>query len=77
LRSLVTETTAEPRPIPNPAQQLSDVALRLRNQFIDRQFGVLMQRANQPEVSEAERNDLLRQQQELRRLKRQPIQGGD
>jgi hypothetical protein len=77
LRSLVTETTTEPRPLPNPAQQLSDVALRLRNQFIDRQFGVLMQRANQPEVSEAERNDLLRQQQELRRLKRQPIQGGD
>src|ERR1039457_6564726 len=77
MRSLVTEATAEPRPIPNPAQQLSDVALRLRNQFIDRQFGVLMQRANQPEVSEAERNDLLRQQQELRRLKRQPIQGGD
>jgi len=33
-----------------------------------------MQRANQPETSEAERNDLLRQQQELRRLKRQPMQ---
>jgi DNA primase len=77
LRSLVTETTTEPRPLPNPAQQLADVTLRLRNQFIDRQFAVLMQRANQPEVSEAERNDLLRQQQELRCLKRQPIQGGD
>ncbi len=75
MRSLVTEATAEPRPIPNPAQQLSDVALRLRNQFIDRQFAVLMQRANQPECSEAERLDLLHQQQELRRLKRQPIQG--
>jgi DNA primase len=74
MRSLVTEATAEPRPIPNPAQQLSDVVLRLRNQFIDRQFAALMQRANQPEVSEAERLDLLRQQQELRRLKRQPIQ---
>ena len=35
-----------------------------------------MQRANQPEVSDAERDDLLRQQQELRRLKRQPIQSG-
>jgi DNA primase len=75
MRSLVTEATAEPRPIPNPSQQLSDVALRLRNQFIDRQFAALMQRTNQPEVSEAERNDLLRKQQELRRLKRQPIQG--
>jgi hypothetical protein len=35
-----------------------------------------MQRANQPECAEAERLDLLRQQQDLRRLKRQPIQSG-
>jgi len=76
MQSLVTEATAEPRPIPNPSQQLADVALRLRNQFIDRQLGALMQRANQPECAEAERLDLLRQQQELRRLKRQPIQSG-
>jgi hypothetical protein len=47
--------------------------LRLRNQFLDRQLSALMQRANQPESSEAERDGLLRQQQELRRLKRQPI----
>jgi DNA primase len=73
MRSLVTEATAEPRPLPNPSQQLSDVALRLRNQFIDRQFAALMQRANQPDCAEAERLDLLHQQQELRRLKRQPI----
>ena len=76
MRSLVTEATAEPRPLPNPSQQLSDVALRLRNQFIDRQFAILMQRANQPDCAEAERLDLLHQQQELRRLKRQPIGGG-
>ncbi len=73
--SLVTEATAESRPIPNPSQQLADLTLRLRNQFIDRQLAVLMQRANQPEVGDAERLDLLRQQQELRQLKRQPIQG--
>jgi DNA primase len=73
MRSLITEATAEPRPIPNPSQQLSDVALRLRNQFLDRQLAALMQRANQPECSEVERLDLLHQQQELRRLKRQPI----
>jgi DNA primase len=76
MRSLVTEATAEPRPLPNPSQQLSDVALRLRNQFIDRQFATLMQRASQPDCAEAERLDLLHQQQELRRLKRQPIEGG-
>jgi DNA primase len=73
MRSLITEATAEPRPIPNPSQQLSDVALRLRNQFLDRQLAALMQRANEPECGDAERLDLLRQQQELRSLKRQPI----
>lgn len=75
MRSLVTEATTEPRPIPNPAQQLTDVATRLRNQSLDRQLAALMQRTHQPETSEADRLDLLRQQQELRRLKRQPLQG--
>jgi DNA primase len=74
MRSLVTEATAEPRPIPNPSQQLSDIALRLRNQFIARQLASLMQRASQPGCSEAERVELLRQQQALRQLKRQPMQ---
>jgi hypothetical protein len=54
-------------------QQLSDVALRLRNQFIDRQMAVLMQRAHQPDASEADREAMLLQQQELRLLKRQPL----
>ena len=73
IQRLITETTAEARPIPNPAQQLADVALRLRNQFIDRQLADSMQRANQPECAETERLNLLRQQQELRHLKRQPL----
>ena len=73
LQSLITEATADERPIPNPAQQLSDVALRLRNQFLDRRLAALLQRANLPETSETERLDLLRQQQELRLLKRQPL----
>jgi DNA primase len=73
MRSLITEATTEPRPIPNPAQQLADVALRLRNQAIDRQSAALMQRAHQPEATEADRHALLQQQQDLRQLKRQPI----
>lgn len=75
MRSLVTEATTEPRPIPNPAQQLNDIATRLRNQSIDRQLAVLMQRAHQPEVTDNEKNEILRRQQELRQRKRQPIQG--
>ena len=51
----------------------ADIATRLRNQFIDRQLAALIQRLNQPEAGEAERLELLQQQQRLRALKRQPI----
>ncbi|HWH71197.1 MAG TPA: hypothetical protein VNT26_17555, partial [Candidatus Sulfotelmatobacter sp.] len=70
---LITEAAAQERALPNPAQQLADVVLRLRNQFIERQMAALMQRANQPQTAEAERIEILRQQQELRALKRQPL----
>jgi DNA primase len=73
LRSLITEAATEERPIPNPAQQLADVTLRLRNQSIDRQLAVLMHRANQPDVDDVGRVELLKQQQDLRQLKRQPM----
>jgi DNA primase len=76
MQNLVTEAVTEERLIPNPAQQLADVALRLRNQFIDRQLMALIQRANQPETDDATRESLLRQQQELRQLKRQPLSPG-
>lgn len=75
MRSLVTEAATEGRPIPNPQQQLVDVATKLRNQFIDRQLAALIHRASQPEVNEAERIELLRRQQESRELKRKPIGG--
>jgi DNA primase len=73
MQSLITEAASEQRAIPNPAQQLADVALRLRNQFIDRQLQDLTRRANLPECPDAERIVLLREQQELRELKRQLI----
>jgi len=72
-QNLITEVTAEAREIPDPSRQLADVATRLRNQFIDQQLAALLYRSNLPETSEAERLDLLRQQQQLRQLKRQPI----
>ncbi len=73
MRTLITEITATDRPIPNPDQQLSDILLQLRNQFIDRQLTVIKQRVGQPELGEAEQVDLLRQQQALRLMKRQPL----
>jgi DNA primase len=72
-RNLVAEVTVQERPLPNPVQQLADVVLRLRNQFIERQMTAVVQRASHPDTSETDRLDLLRQQQELRQLKRQPL----
>src|ERR1051325_10006565 len=73
MQSLITEATAEARALPNPAQQLADIALKLRNMFLDRQMAAAMQRIHQPETSEGERLELLRQQQEMRALKRKPL----
>jgi DNA primase len=73
MRGLVTEAVAEDRKIPNPDQQLGDVMLKLRNQFLDRQIAASIQRASPPETSETDRMELLRQQQELRQQKRAPL----
>jgi DNA primase len=73
LQNLITDVVAEERAIINPAQQLTDITVRLRNQYLDRQLAGLIQRANQPETNESDRLELLRQQQDLRSLKRQPL----
>jgi DNA primase len=73
LRSLVSEAVAEPRPVPNARHQLSDLVLRLRNRFIDAQIIAQTLRASLPEISETDRLAALRQQQDLRLLKRQPL----
>jgi DNA primase len=73
MRQLITEATAEDRSIPNPSQQLGDILLRLRNQSIDRQLAALAQRGEQPETTDEDRVDLLRQREALRQLKRQPL----
>ena len=54
-------------------QQLADVTLKLRNQFLDRQIAALTQKASQPEISDAEKIELLHEQQKLREQKRAPL----
>jgi DNA primase len=71
--SLVTEAAAEDRKIPNPDQQLADVTLKLRNQFLDRQIAACIQRASQPGISEPEQITISREEQELRKQKRAPL----
>jgi hypothetical protein len=73
IRSLVTELTMDKRELPNPEQQLADIALRLRNQFLDGQIAELTQRISQPDSSDAEKVGWLREQQQLKQLKRQPL----
>jgi len=73
IQNLVTAAVAEDRPLQRPGQQLADVATWLRNQFLDRQLQSVLQRMHQPETSEAEHELFLRQQQELRQLKRQSL----
>ena len=73
MQHLITEAAAEERPIPHPTQQLADVTLKLRNQFIDRRLHELIQLANQPGTDDATRIEMLRRQQDLRGLKRQPL----
>ena len=72
-QSLISEAVAERREIRNRPQQLADVTRRLRDQFLDRQLTALMQRLTQPDLPDAERNELLRQQQSLRQAKREPL----
>jgi DNA primase len=73
MRSLVTEVAAEDRAVPNPEQQLHDVARFLRNQFLDRQITSSIQCLSQPQMGDAEKIELLRGQQKLREQKRAPL----
>ncbi|HEY3930795.1 MAG TPA: DNA primase [Verrucomicrobiae bacterium] len=56
--------------LPNPEMQLTDVTLKLRNQFLERQIAALAQKASQPEISDSEKIELLQKQQKLREQKR-------
>ena len=73
LQALITEASAGQREIPNAPQQLADLTLRLRNQSLDRQLAEAMQRTSQPDLTDDARLELLKQQQELRKAKQQPL----
>ncbi|HEV2208251.1 MAG TPA: DNA primase [Verrucomicrobiae bacterium] len=73
LENLVTEAVSEKKPLRNTAQQLADIALRLRNDMIDRQVKALMQRAGQAQPGEPGQAELGSEFQRLKELKKQPI----
>jgi hypothetical protein len=72
-RSLITEAATADRKIPNPATQLADVTLKLRNQFLDRHIGALTQKISQPQTDDDEKVALLREQMKLKEQKRLPL----
>jgi DNA primase len=74
LRGIVSEILAQPQPLLNPQQQLSDTLLRLRNQAMDREIVSIQQRIALPELSDVERVQALDRLQKLRLAKRQPLE---
>ena len=73
MRSLITEAATEDRILPNPDKQLADVILKLRNQFLDQQIAAVTQKAGLPEISDAEKIELLHEQKKLREQKRSQL----
>ena len=69
LQSLVSACAVEDRPLPQPAVQLRDVTLRLRNAYLDREIRERTRRMGQPDLPEPQRLGLLQEIQQLRAQK--------
>jgi len=52
---------------------LRDVLTRLRNDFIDRRMAELNRELNVPHLEDSEQNALLREREQLRQQKKQPL----
>jgi hypothetical protein len=72
-QQLITEAVSVTRSLNNRAEQIKQIALRLRDQNIDKELATLTARLGNPALSEEERQSILRRQQELRSQKKQPL----
>ena len=71
-KRLATEAVADGRTIPDPAKQLKDIVLRLRNQFIERRLGGIKREltgANDDQLAK-----LLAERTQLKELTRHPLE---
>ncbi len=73
MRNLVTEAATDEGYVRNPRQQIFDVVVRLQKQFIQRRVEALTHRQNQPDLSDDAKVELMREQAELRELKRKSL----
>jgi hypothetical protein len=69
----MTEVTAATEQLPNPAQQLMDVSMSLRNAHIEKQRASLLLQLNQPGTPEEARLGLTMQREQLRVAKGHPL----
>ena len=72
-RQLMTEVTATPEASPNPAQQLADLSLTLRNDYIEKQRAGLLVQLSQPQISDEARLELTMRREQLRVAKTRPL----
>ena len=71
-QQMLSALLADPRPVPHPEKQMVDVLIRLRTEFINAELQKLTRDLSHPDMPDPERITLLRRQQELRALKREP-----
>ncbi len=73
LQGLITQCAAADQPIRNPAQQLPDIAVKLRNASLEVELAELQRRVGSPDLSEERRIEILQRQQAIRLLRRQSL----
>lgn len=72
-QSLASEALAERRDIPDPRAQVGDILFTLRNQFIDRELASLTHILNQPDTPDDKQDEIMRLQQDWKKMKRAPL----
>jgi DNA primase len=72
-QQLVTEAASDPRAIPDIPRQLADAARKIRDAWIDRRVELAGSRLADPSLDHDAQVAVLREQQELRALKKSPL----
>jgi hypothetical protein len=70
---LVTQAASDPRPIPDIPRQLADAARKFRDAWIERRIATVGSRLADPSLDHEAKVAALREQQELRALRRAPL----
>ena len=73
-KKLATESVADSRKIPNPTQQLNDIVLRLRNQFIDSRLSEIQRELVSSASDESRWPELISERDDLKKLMSHPLE---